>query len=291
MSHSTWFVSGWKWVKLLWHQHPTYPTKQALKKVASGRRPASGGMVLHRPLARSGVSQSVTNMNTPTILWKIVDFSRKSPILGLWFWDTFMSPLFAAITANQAKNLKLREIKNQSKAILPQGHSHHISSFHFPGVLCLTAAMRRNVLASTQTSSDVRNPKMHFQGVKCAYPQGCTFSFAFLHHAKIVEHQNRFKPNNGKHWTYWSESSTLQKKYVAHSHEYWTNICHSTALLEQTFEVLPFLPAIPLVHKMRCCRPNGRMCCQAGKIGDLLVPKVYPNSHQWHLTNVWRLGD
>lgn len=110
-----------------------------------------------------------------------------------------MSPLFAAIAANQAKNLKLREIEKQSDVASRTFPSYLIISFKIPGVLCLTAAMRRNVLASTQTSSDVRNPKMHFQGAECADPQGCTFSFAFLHHAKIVQHQNRFKPNTGKH--------------------------------------------------------------------------------------------
>lgn len=221
------YISDWKWVKLLWHQHPTYPTKQA-----RGRRPASGGMVLHQPLARSGVSQSVTNMKDPQFVWKIVDFSRKSHILGLSFWGTFMSPLFAAITANQAKNLKLREI--QSDVTSRTFPSYLIISFKIPGVLCLTAAMRRNVLASTQTSSDVRNPKMHFQGVKCAYPQGCTFSFAFLHHAKIVEHQNRFKPNTGK-LKILKRVFNSPKKILCSFSWILNKICHSTALLEQTF--------------------------------------------------------
>ena len=126
--------------------------------------------------------------------------------------------------------------------------------------------MRRNVLASTQTSGSVWNPKMHFQGVKCAYPQGCTFSFAFLHHAKIVEHQNRFKPNTGKHWKYSGESSTLQKKSFAHSHEYWTK----SAILQRSWNKrLKFYPFYPTLLWCTKCAAAAQTAGCAAKLGRL----------------------
>ncbi len=115
-----------------------------------------------------------------------------------------------------------------------------------------------------------------------AYPQGCAFSFAFLHHANSL--------SNIKTISSFKQLVKIEilKRVINSLKKILSALKSYSTLGTNVWSSNLSTLSTPLVHKMRCCRPNGGMCGQAGKIGDLLVPKVYPNSHQWHLTNLWR---